>query len=615
MRIGFLVLLLSCLFASSVRPLPAEEAPQAKLPPIETATCVGGPAPLLEGKIAGMGADADGGRFYLLTRYPERLYVFRPSSLVPEAEFDARVEKPLVVVPEKGIYACTVPVENEEGFFTLSVFSLADGKPVRSSPKMSGEMLQLLYSPALSSFIGASATGEIIRWNFPLDEYRVIRKYEDIFSISLDASGRRVAVFSPNRFTDVLDAADGKVLVHDTSNSFRKVLLLGDGTKAVANTFGKGVRLVLLGEGKELFDFGGGAKVKDIALSADGGKLYISLIGGGLRAWDLSGEKPQAAGSAESVFRGGCLLLPAGEYLLTAEDYFFDIWNAGELAPIYASEHPKLFQSLALSPSGKFVMGVSKDRMFLYRLDGARLVPAGRKLILETSLFDVRAVRFYGDDKIWVVGALKCGWLDPSDFTFKKTFDFARPILSPPPRFCCGGKYMVVFRKNSEVAAFDIESGKQVLSFLPTTYLDEAAVSPDLSLVATRAVPLEIFRVGDRKRIFDMRKGLYDLTFSPDGRFLYGYNSDGVVVVDVEKRAVARTISVPGTVNRLIVGKKKALAFSNKGVYLLDLAAGEAVAGTPFADLDVRRADYRNGLCLFQSADSVIRILKADLDR
>jgi len=154
-----------------------------------------------------------------------------------------------------------------------------------------------------------------------------------------------------------------------------------------------------------------------------------------------------------------------------------------------------------------------------------------------------------------------------------------------------------------------------VLSFLPTTYLDEAAVSPDLSLVATRAVPLEIFRVGDRKRIFDMRKGLYDLTFSPDGRFLYGYNSDGVVVVDVEKRAVARTISVPGTVNRLIVGKKKALAFSNKGVYLLDLAAGEAVAGTPFADLDVRRADYRNGLCLFQSADSVIRVLKADLDR
>ncbi len=583
------------------------------LPQLEIVKCQGGPSPQVAGQIVDV-FDAENGEILVFTRFPQQVYRFKTGVIKPLKVIDCSVSLPIAVILSDNSFVCAMEVQNEDGFYQIVKFSLDDGKRLAESERISSELFQLAYTPLTKRVVSASNTGEIRSWSLDLQSSELIKKVDGVFSISLDQTGSRLVIYTPNKYSEILDLTNNAQILTNKENSYAKVIMLGASTKAVANTFGRGVVLLDMQTGKELHTCEGGVKIKDIAVDMLFSTLFVSHVDGRLLRFDITGDLPKLIDSMQTGYRGGNILCVQKEHLTIWTDYSFDSYTLPQFDRLFSAEVPKLFLFFALSPSGEFFAGFHDDKIFLYSLQGGFFTPLRNKLILEIGMIDLRAMFFVENDKLLLVGGTKTGILSTSDFAFKPLFDFPQSILTPSPRFCCSNGKLVVIGKDSEIVVYDLATGNAVANFLPVTFVEEAVVSSDLSLIACRAVPSEIYRLDTGKRVYSLRKGLFDMAFSPDDKMLIGYNNDGVVAVDIEKLEIAFKIHVPGTVERLIVGAKKAIAFSNKGVYLVNLADKKVISAAQKDDFEVKFAEYRNGTCVYQDSDSNIFKLSENLD-
>ena len=443
-------------------------------------------------------------------------------------------------------------------------------------------------------------------WNSSLTESKIFHKVEGIYSLSTDSDGKRLVVLTPNRLTEIYDINDGSLLIKNTSHSFAKVILIGNTNNAVVKTYGQGVQLIDLENNKTVFEFPVGIKIKDILLSDNQEQLYISLIGYSLHVFDLSKEPPAPLKKIRTEFSGGTNLSINGNLLVTWNSAFIESLKLPEMTPLYATEQTKQFGFFELSPSGTSALAHHDDKLFLYSIQGNDIIPLKKMLILETSHIDLRALHFLSDKKAILVGAMKTSLLDIDSFKIEEKFDFPGTLLSVLPKFCCHGKYLTTVGKDSEITVFDTENGDILARFLPTTFVEEAVISPDLTLIATRAVPAEIYRLKDRKRLFALRKGIFDLVFSDNGKFLYGFNNDGVVGVDIAKMEITFKVKIPGAVSKFVLSDNIGIAFSNRGLFVVDILSGKIISEWKKQDLEVCSVSFRGRVCLFQDANKAL---------
>ncbi|MDZ7815012.1 MAG: WD40 repeat domain-containing protein [Planctomycetota bacterium] len=316
---------------------PCEE--QSDYAPLEVSQSIGGPSPQVAGSILSLHG-LENGNVVAFCRYPEGVYFFSPSSSKPVRSFNVGLRAPLITIPTENAFVCPVPAD-EDGFYRLVKYSLKDGSVVSESRNYSGELHQILYSRSQDCLITASNSGHLRILGTDLSEKQVLAKFSGIFSLDINKSGSKLVFYSPDKRSKLFDLQTGDLLAESEESALQLVELF-EGTKAVVNTFGSGLFLYDLADGTRLFDFPGSVKVRDIEMSQDSKKLFVSYIGGKVEVFDMSGEEPALVDERHTQFEGGPFLVMTDEHLITYSDSFVDFYNLQGMSPVYKTEPPRI---------------------------------------------------------------------------------------------------------------------------------------------------------------------------------------------------------------------------------------------------------------------------------
>ncbi|MFA4984950.1 MAG: WD40 repeat domain-containing protein [Candidatus Brocadiia bacterium] len=610
LREPLLLLLFAVLSLSAWTGSNAEETPLADLP---VKRCMAGPSPQVQGKIVAV-EPLSNDQVVAFCRFPEQFSLFSTTSPCPKSTVSAPVTVPVLAVSAAGSYYCPNMPDGEDGFASIARYSLENGKKTAESKKFNEKVMFLLFSQPMNSIIAGFSTGRISLWDPDLATEKEFVKFPGLYSLSLACDGSVLAVFSPSRLAVLYDLRTGEKLLSFSEGSYAEMVFFDGIKKAVVNQYGSGAKLIALNPYTELFAFPVGTDVRDLAIDVTGTRLFISLIGGAIHVYDLTTSPPALLKQIPTEFSSGAQLTMSPGHIIAWSDVFFELLDSNSHTPQFYAKEPALFDFFAIAPSGKRFFSFRNDRLEHYELQNGTIVPIACQMIVKAGVIDLKTAFYLDEDRVLLVGALSCYFLNPKDMSIKPAFDFPVALYSTVPCPSNDGHLLVTFATDSEIRILDSETGKLARSFMPTTFLEEAVVTNDLRYLAVRSVYVEIVDLAKGEAVFSLRKGLQDLRFSSDGKFLIGFNSDGVVLVSTDTMQITCKIKVPGTISHLVSGENRAIALTNKGVYGVNLRTGALEARWEQKDFEATVVSYKTGLCLFQDTERNIYSLPVNLD-